>query len=85
MRILGIGIIILLAYIVIAIAAALLGAITPILAIVALIALGVIVYPYIAIIAAVLYYRLRELHEGAAVAVEETVVVQETVDPPPTA
>jgi hypothetical protein len=85
MRILGIGIIILLAYIVIAIAAALLGAISPILAIIALIILGVVVYPYIAIIAAVLYYRLRELHEGVSVAVEETVIVEESVEPPPTA
>jgi hypothetical protein len=85
MRILGVGIIILLAYLAIALAAGILGAISPILAIIALIIIGVVVYPYIAIIAAVLYYRLRELHEGGSVAVQETVIVEESVEPPPTA
>jgi hypothetical protein len=85
MRILGIVLVVLLIYIVIAIVAALLTAAVPILGIVALIAIGVLAYPYIAIISAVLYYRLVELKEGFAPAVEETVVVEEAIEPPPTA
>jgi hypothetical protein len=85
MRILGIVVLVLLVYIAIIIVGALLTAAVPVLGIIALVAIGVIAYPYIAIISAVLYYRLVEVKEGFAVAVEETVVVEEAIDPPPTA
>jgi hypothetical protein len=85
MRILGVVLVVLAIYIVIAIVAALLTAAVPILGIIALIVIGVLAYPYIAIISAVLYYRLVELKDGVVVAVEETVVVEDAVEPPPTA
>ena len=92
MRILGVGLVILAAYLVIALAGALLVALAPIVGIIALIILGVVLYPYIAIIGAVLYYRLVELKEGGVVTagVQETVIVEETVvdpgaPPPPPA
>ncbi len=85
MRILGIVLLILLIYIVIAIIVALLLAVVPLIGIIVLIAVGVLAYPYIAIISTVLYYRLRELKDGVVVAVEETVVVEESPEPPPTA
>ena len=82
MRILGLVILILVAYFVIIVLGALLTAAVPVLGIIALIVLGVLIYPYISIIAAVLYYRLRELKEGAVVAVEETLIVEDTTPPP---
>ena len=92
MRILGVGLVVLAAYLVIAIVGGLLVALTPIVGIIALIILGVVLYPYIAIIGAVLYYRLVELKEGGVVTagVQETVIVEETVvdpgaPPPPPA
>ena len=85
MRILGVGLVVLALYIVIAIILGLLIAAVPVLGIVALIIVGVLVYPYIAIISAVLYYRLVELKDGFVAAVEETVVVEDAVEPPPTA
>ena len=85
MRILGVVLVVLVIYIVIAIVAALLTAAVPILGIIALIVIGVLAYPYVAIISAVLFYRLRELKDGVVVAVEETVVVEDAVEPPPTA
>lgn len=85
MRILGVVIVVLLIYIAIAIVAAILTAAVPILGIIALIIIGVLAYPYVAIISAVLFYRLRELKDGVVVAVEETVVVEDAVEPPPTA
>jgi hypothetical protein len=85
MRILGIVVVVLVIYFVIAIIGALLTAAIPVVGIIALIAVGVLAYPYIAIISAVLYYRLVELKEGVSVAVQETVVVEEAIDPPPTA
>lgn len=69
MRILGIGILLIVAYIVVILATALLASITPILGIIVGIILAVIIYPYVAIIVAVLYFRLKELHGGAAPAV----------------
>jgi len=81
MRILGVILVILAAYIVLAIIGALLVAAVPILGILALIVVGILVYPYISIIAAVLYFRLRELKEGVVAVVEETVIVEETIDP----
>jgi len=81
MRILGVIVLILVAYIVIAIIAGILVAAIPIVGIIALIVIGVLVYPYISIIAAVLYFRLRELKEGAVIAVEETIIVEETINP----
>lgn len=88
MRILGVIVVIIIAYLVIGLIGALLVAAVPILGIIALIIVGVLVYPYISIIAAVLYFRLREFKDGAVVAVQETVVVEETInpiDPPATA
>ena len=84
MRILGVILIVIAIYIVIAIVGALLTAAVPVVGIIALIVVGVLAYPYIAIISAVLYYRLVELKEGVVVAVEETVIVEETVNPPET-
>jgi len=84
MRILGVVLVVLAIYLVIAIIGGLLAAAVPIVGIIALIIVGVLAYPYIAIISAVLYYRLVELKEGVVVAVQETVVVEETFDPPPT-
>jgi hypothetical protein len=83
MRILGVVLVVLAIYVVIVILGALLTAAIPVVGIIALIVIGVLAYPYVAIISAVLYYRLRELKEGVVVAVEETVVVEDT--PPPTA
>ncbi|MGA7435848.1 MAG: YciC family protein [Solirubrobacterales bacterium] len=86
MRILGVIALILIAYIVVALIAGLLIAAVPVLGIIALIIVGILVYPYISIIAAVLYFRLRELKDGAVAAVDEAVVVEETInpiDPPP--
>jgi len=85
MRILGVVLVVLVLYIAIFVIAALLTAAVPVLGIIALIIVGVLAYPYIAIISAVLYYRLVELKDGVVVAVEETVVVDEAVEPPPTA
>lgn len=69
MRILGIGIVILAIYIAIALIGALLVAASPVIGVIALIVVSVLLYPYISIIAAVLYFRLRELEGGAAPAV----------------
>lgn len=83
MRILGVVLVVLAIYIVIAIVGALLTAAVPILGVIALIVIGVLAYPYVAIISAVLYYRLRDLKEGVVAAVEETVVVEEQITPQP--
>ncbi|MBK5111068.1 MAG: hypothetical protein JJE10_06825 [Thermoleophilia bacterium] len=83
MRILGVGVLILLAFLVIGAVSALLVAITPFLGAIALVVLAVLIYPYMQMIVTVLYFRLVELKEGAVAAVEETVVVDEQVDPPP--
>lgn len=84
MRILGVALVIVAAYLVIAIIGGLLVVIAPIIGIIALIILGVLLYPYIAIIGAVLYYRLVELKEGGVVTagVQETVIVEETINDP---
>jgi hypothetical protein len=89
-RILGVGVLLLIAYIVLAAIIALLAAITPILAIIGGIALLVAVYPYLAIIVSVLYFNLVEVKGGRVVPgggptagieqVEEVEVVEE-VDP----
>ncbi len=84
MRILGVVLVVIAIYIAILIIGGLLTAAVPVVGIIALVVVGVLAYPYVAIISAVLYYRLRELKEGVAVAVEETVVVEESIDPPPT-
>ncbi len=87
MRILGVVIVVLVLYLVIVALGALLAAAVPVVGVIALVIVGVLAYPYISIISAVLYYRLRELKDGVVVAVEETVVVEEPLDnpPPPTA
>jgi hypothetical protein len=85
MRILGIILLVLLVYIAIALVVGLLTAAAPVIGIIALIVIGVVAYPYVAIISAVLYFRLVELKEGAVVAVEESVVVEETTPEPPPA
>jgi len=45
--------------------------------------LGILLYPYLSMLATVLYYRLVELKEGGVAVVEETVVVEEDAGPPP--
>jgi len=64
MRILAVGILILVAYLVIVFVMLLLASITPVLAIIGGIILAVLIYPYLAIIVTVLYFRLVELKEG---------------------
>ncbi len=81
LRILWVGIIILLAWWGIVAVGGILVSFVPVLGAIVLIVLGVLIYPYISIIATVLYYRLRDLKDGVAVAVEETVIVEETTDP----
>lgn len=66
MRILAIGILLLAIYVAIALIGALLIAATPVIGAIALIVVAVLLYPYVAIISAVLYFRLRELREGGA-------------------
>jgi hypothetical protein len=65
MRILAVGLVVLAAYIVIAVIGALLVAAVPVLGVIVMIALAVLLYPYVSIITSVLYFRLRELHEGS--------------------
>jgi hypothetical protein len=90
MRILGIGLLLIVAYIVIGLVVVLLAAITPILGIIGGIAIAVAAYPYLAIIVSVLYFNLVEVKGGQVVPgggptagieqVEEVEVVEE-VDP----
>lgn len=89
-RILGVGLLLLVAYIVLAAIIALLAAITPILAIIGGIALLVAVYPYLAIIVSVLYFNLVEVKGGrvvpgggptAGIEQVEQVEVVEEIDP----
>lgn len=84
MRILGVALIVLAAYLVITIIGGILVAIAPIVGIIALVILGVLLYPYIAIIGAVLYYRLVALKEGgvATAGVQETAGVEGTINDP---
>jgi hypothetical protein len=84
MRILGVGLVILVLYLILAVIGGILVATVPVVGVIALIILGVLIYPYISIIAAVLYYRLRELKEGVVIggAVQETVIVEETIVDP---
>ncbi|MCO5315079.1 MAG: hypothetical protein M9938_02790 [Solirubrobacterales bacterium] len=70
MRILGLGILLVIAYVAIIVAVFLLAAITPIIGIIVGIALTVIIYPWASIIVAVLYFDLREIKEGAAAPVD---------------
>ena len=83
MRILGVVLVVLAIYAVVLILGVLLTAAIPIVGVIALVVLGVIAYPYVAIISTVLYYRLRELKDGVVVAVEETVIVEEQINPQP--
>ena len=86
MRILGIGLLVFFAIIGIAIVVGLLSLASWILGALVGIVLGVLIYPYVSILAAVLYYRLVQLKEGGSVVIEETVIVEETInpaDPPP--
>ena len=83
MRILGIGILVILIVFGIAILVSVLGAITPVLGAIAGLVLGILLYPYLYMLTAVLYFRLVELKEGGVGAVEETVIVEEDAGPPP--
>ena len=83
MRILGVGILMILILIGIGIVAGLLSAITPVLGAIVGLVLGILLYPYISMLTAVLYFRLVELKEGGVVAVEETVIIEEDAGPPP--
>lgn len=64
MRILGVGVLLILAYIVIAAAVALLGYMTPVLAVIAGLVLIIAAYPYLAILPSVLYFNLVEVKGG---------------------
>lgn len=64
MRILAVGLVVLAVYICIAVIGALLVAAVPVLGVIALVAVAVLLYPYISIITSVLYFRLRDLHAG---------------------
>lgn len=67
MRILGLGILLFVAYIAIAFIVGLLAAVTPVIGIIAGIILAVVLYPWFSIVVAVLYFRLREIKgEGVA-------------------
>lgn len=67
MRILGVGIILIAAYIAVVLVVGLLVAVTPILGIIGGIVLAVLVYPWVSIVVAVLYFRLRDVQgEGVA-------------------
>lgn len=66
MRILGIGVLLLIAYLVVMVAVALLVAVTPILGMIAGIVLAVVIYPWVAIVVAVLYFNLRDVKEGVS-------------------
>jgi hypothetical protein len=83
MRILGVGLLLILILFGVAILVGLLSAATPILGAVVGLVLGVLLYPYISMLTAVLYYRLVELKEGGVVAVDQTVAVEEDAGPPP--
>jgi len=72
MRILGVGILILAIFLVIGILIGILGAITPVLGIIGGIVLMVIAYPWLSIVEAVLYFRLREL-KGEGIVTPEPV------------
>ena len=83
-RILDVGLLLLIAYFVVAMIVVLLTAITPILGIIGGIAVLVAVYPYLAIIVSVLYFNLVEVKGGHVVAgggptagIEEAQVVEE--------
>jgi hypothetical protein len=65
MRILGVGLVVLAIWIAVGVIAALLIALSPIIGVLALIVASVALYPYVSIITAVLYFRLRELKGGA--------------------
>ena len=89
-RVLGLAIVVFLLYMVVAAVIYLLALITPVLGIIGGIAAIVILYPYVAIIVGVLYFRLVESQGGAAVPgggltggieqVEQVEVVEE-IDP----
>lgn len=83
MRILGIGILVILIVFGITILVVVLTAIAPILGALGGLILGILLYPYLYMLTAVLYFRLVELKEGGVVAVEETVIVEEDAGPPP--
>ena len=65
MRILAVGLIVLAIYVAVGVIGALLVAAAPVVGVIVLIAVVVLAYPYVSIITAVLYFRLRELHGGA--------------------
>ncbi len=66
MRILGLGILIFVAYVAIVVVVGLLAAITPVIGIIAGIVLAVLLYPWFSIVVTVLYFNLREIKgEGA--------------------
>ena len=84
MRILGVGLVLLIAYLLVALVIALLAAITPILGVIGGIALVVAIYPFLAIIVSVLYFNLVEVKGGQVVAgggptagIEEAPAVEE--------
>lgn len=83
MRILAIGLLTIVIVIGVVLITVALVAVEPILGAIVGLVLGILLYPYISMLAAVLYYNLVEVKEGGVVAVEETVVIEEDAGPPP--
>lgn len=83
MRILGVGILMIVILFGIGILVGLLSMAAWWLGALAGLILGILLYPYISMLTAVLYYRLVELKEGGVAVVEETLVVEEDAGPPP--
>jgi hypothetical protein len=79
MRILGVGAVIIAAFIAVAAVSFLLALITPFLAAIGLLVLAILVYPYLAMLATVLYFRLVEVKDGALV---EAVAAEGDIEPP---
>ncbi len=83
MRILAVGLLVILIIIGIVAVTFILTMASPFLGAIGALVLGILLYPYLAMLTTVLYFRLVELKEGSVVAVEETVIVEEDAGPPP--
>ncbi len=83
MRILAVGLLIILIVIGVAAITFILTMANPFLGAIGGLILGILLYPYLAMLTTVLYFRLVELKEGGVVAVEETAIIEEDAGPPP--
>ena len=71
MRILAVGLLVLVIYIAVFAVVAILSAISVVLGVIGLIVAGVLLYPYVSIISAVLFFRLRELGQAPEAGLEQ--------------